>query len=144
MVVNKVPFSRYLNQSELSLQILQPLFSVNDAAALESAGVIIFTVTRSGDTTAAVNVAYMTMGGTAVAGTDYETASGVVTFEAGESTQTILVTINDNMLNAASNLQFVVTLSDPSGGFLEDASGTGTIIDDEGVSECPAVLKPSG
>jgi hypothetical protein len=50
-----------------------------------------FTIHRTGDTTAALTVAY-TVGGTATAGVDYNALSGSATISAGASNGTIVVT----------------------------------------------------
>lgn len=56
-----------------------------------------FTVTRSGDTTAALTVRYTTAG-TATAGSDYPSLPGVVTIPAGSSDATIDLTPTDDAL----------------------------------------------
>jgi len=64
------------------------------------------------------------------AGTDYEAASGTVTFEPGEIEQTFTVPIIGNELYQADRT-FVVNLTHPSTANLADKQGTGTILDDD-------------
>jgi hypothetical protein len=66
------------------------LSTVNFVASAR-AGVAVITVTRTGDLSGATNVNYATSNGTAAAGLDYLSASGVLTFQAGEKTKTFTV-----------------------------------------------------
>jgi 2',3'-cyclic-nucleotide 2'-phosphodiesterase (5'-nucleotidase family)/predicted extracellular nuclease len=93
-----------------------------------------FTVTRS-DTSGAFTVNYATQNGTATAGSDYQAASGTLTFAAGgPATQTISVTINGDT-NSESNETFAVNLTNLQNttgtATLSDASATGTITNDD-------------
>jgi len=62
-----------------------------------------FTVTLSQASTKAVTVTYATANGTAVAGTDYVAASGVLTFNPGQTSQTINVTVLGNSAPGSDN-----------------------------------------
>lgn len=96
-------------------RLLASSLSIADQTAGESAGMISFLVTRSGDLASAVNVQYATADGTAVAGQDYLAAAGVVSFAAGQQTATIDVQlINDTLSEGAETFQ--VHLSAPPGG----------------------------
>ena len=76
-----------------------------------------------------VTVAYRTVDGTAVAGSDYTTTSGTLRFEPGETTRAVAVaTLIDQLMEGAE--QFTVELSDPVGTTLADDTGVGTITDD--------------
>ena len=68
--------------------------------------------------------------GTATTGTDFVAASGTLSFNAGEATQTIPVQVLGDT-DSEPNETFFVTLSNPVGATLGTASATGTIIDDE-------------
>jgi VCBS repeat-containing protein len=87
-----------------------------------------FTVTRSGDTSSAVTINYETVDGTAIAGADYLAAIGSLTFDAGQTTKTISITVyGDNV--AEYDETFEVRLTDQYGNEL--AVGTGTILNDD-------------
>ena len=91
---------------------------------------ITFTVRLHPVATGQVTVNYATSDGTATAGTDYTTTSGMLTFSAGTTTQTITVSITDDTLDEDDET-FTVTLSNPSGATLATASATGTIRDND-------------
>jgi hypothetical protein len=88
-----------------------------------------------------VTVTYATADETAVAGTDYEAATGTLTFPAGTVVQPVPVTIAPGA--AAPDRTFVVDLADPSGATIRSGRGRATIgaplplvsIDDVAVSE---------
>ena len=102
--------------------------SISDAAGVEGE-VLRFEVTlsRSGDTP--VTVRYETAGGTALEGTDYDAASGTLTFGPGATRRTIEVRTHEDTADEP-NETFTVTLSSPSGATLRDAGAVGTIIDE--------------
>jgi hypothetical protein len=56
--------------------------------------VLVFTVTLSNPSWQTINVDFATADGSAVAGTDYDAASGTLTFLPGQTTQTITVTVH--------------------------------------------------
>jgi hypothetical protein len=106
--------------------------SIDDVSVAENVAgsLTTFTVSLSEQSDDVVSVLYATADGTATAPGDYTAKSGVVTFFAGETTQTISVSIVDDG-NAEPTEQFTVELSDPDNGVLEDESGTGTITDSD-------------
>ena len=108
-----------------------PRIEIEDAEVTEG-GIASFEVTLSSAPTRAVTVAYRTVDGTAVAGADYTTTSGMLTFEVnGDRTQRVEVpTLEDD--EAEETETFTVQLSAPSGATVADGTGTGTIIDDDG------------
>jgi len=87
-----------------------------------------FTVTLGAQETSNVTFNYATSNGTAIAGTDYATASGVATLTPGETWCIITV----NLLSHAppsSNKTFTLTISNASGGLtIARATGTGTVL----------------
>ena len=98
----------------------------------EAAGTVTLTVARTGPASAAGSVAYATADGTAVAGTDYTAASGILSFAAGQTSATFAVPILNNAVFAGDRT-FAVNLT-ASGGELTLATGvtaTVTIADDE-------------
>ena len=108
-----------------------PRIEIEDAEVTEG-GTAEFTVTLSSAATGAVTVSYATVDGTATAGADYTTTSGMLTFEVnGDRTQRVEVpTLEDD--EAEETETFTVQLSAPSGATVADGTGTGTIIDDDG------------
>ena len=95
-------------------------------------GVAVFTVRLSHAATGEVTVAW-SVGGSATAGDDYDTAAGtgVLTFAAGERKKTIEVrTVDDAVVEGDETL--TVTLSNPSGATLgSNVSATVTVADDD-------------
>ncbi len=94
-------------------------FSTNIYMVAETAGSVLLTVERSGDTATAVSVDFATANGTATAGLDYIATNGTLHFAAGETNQTITVPIlNDGVVEAAAYEAFTVTLSNPTNAIL--------------------------
>jgi hypothetical protein len=111
-----------------------PLLSVNDVSVTEgNSGTTpaTFTITRSGNTAAAVSVKVKTTNGTAVSTSDYVAVPlTVVNFAAGQTTATVDVMVNGDTLHEA-NETFTLVLSAPTGATLVDASGKATIVNDD-------------
>ena len=103
-----------------------PRLSVADAGASESDGRLSFPVSLSDASNATVTAAYATEDGTATAGIDYAHATGMLRFSAGETANTITVTVLADS-EAEGDETFTVALSAPTGATLDDASATGTI-----------------
>jgi uncharacterized repeat protein (TIGR01451 family) len=90
-----------------------------------------FTVTLNPAANQPVTVQYGTANGTATAGSDYQSASGTLTFNASETGKTVSVTINGDTL-VEPDETFFVNLSNPSAGTnLGDLQGVGTIQNDD-------------
>ena len=73
-----------------------------------------------------MTVDWATADGTATAGEDYTAASGTLTFSAGETEKTVTVAVLDDAHDEGSET-LALTLSNPSGAWLSDATATGTI-----------------
>ncbi|HEY1379217.1 MAG TPA: FG-GAP-like repeat-containing protein [Gemmataceae bacterium] len=102
-----------------------------------------FTVTLSTASSQPVTVAYATGNGTATAGSDYQAASGTLTFAPGETTKTITVPVLGDRVGEP-NEAFVVTLSSPTNAIIIDGQGVGTILDDEPRVSISDVTKAEG
>ena len=87
---------------------------------------ISFTVTLDEAASDTVTVNYATSDGTATAGPDYTAKSGTLSFDAGETSKTVSVSIEDDTENE-SDETFTVTLSNASGADLGAKTATGTI-----------------
>ncbi len=111
-----------------------PTLSINDISQVEGnngATAFTFTVTSSNAITNNVNVNYSTADGTGAAGSDYQATSGTLTIPAGQTSRTITVLVNGDPTPEADET-FFVNLSNPDQAIIGKASGTGTIINDDG------------
>jgi hypothetical protein len=106
-------------------------FSVALSTVAESAPKATITVKRSGDTTTAVTVDYITADGSAVAGQDYVATSGTLSFPAKATSKTFTVSIlNDTAVESGEVL--ALSLQSPVGGVLgPQGSAALAITDDE-------------
>ncbi|MFL6334996.1 MAG: Calx-beta domain-containing protein [Pyrinomonadaceae bacterium] len=113
-----------------------PALSINDVTVTEgNAGTInaAFTVSLLPASGLTVSVNYATANGTATAGSDYAAASGTLTFNPGETSKPVNVTVNgDNIFEGDET--FFVNLSGASNADVTDNQGRGTIDDDDGGS----------
>ena len=89
-----------------------------------------FEVKLSASSASSVSVDYTTADGSATAGSDYTPASGTLVFPAGQTVQTIEVTILGDQ-NSEPDETFLVTLSNPVNAVLGTAEATGTITNDD-------------
>src|SRR5439155_17047308 len=79
-----------------------------------------------------VTVNYATSDGTATAPADYVAIpTTTLTFNPGETSKTVSVSVNGDLVDEL-NETFAVNLSSPANAILSTATGTGTIIDDDG------------
>ncbi|HEX7833738.1 MAG TPA: IPTL-CTERM sorting domain-containing protein, partial [Thermoanaerobaculia bacterium] len=115
----------------------QRLISVNDPSVAEGdAGTtpLTFNVTLDAPATSTVTVDYATSDGSAIAGSDYASATGTVTFNVGDASEDVVINVTGDT-NFEPNETLTLTLSNPSANALiSDPTGTGTIVNDEGVS----------
>ena len=79
-----------------------------------------------------MTVDYATADGTAHAPDDYQAGSGTLTFAAGQTTRTVTVPVNGDLLNETDETYFL-NLSGPTNATIGDGQGIGTILDDDGV-----------
>jgi hypothetical protein len=74
---------------------------------------------------------------------DFTAAAGVLTFAAGESSKTIVVTLNPDSLQEPDE-SFSLVLSAPSAGLeIQDATGIGSIVNDDSAPNVPPVANVS-
>ncbi len=97
-----------------------------------------FTVTLDSSSEKETSVAYATTDGTAVAGSDYQTANGRLTIPGGETSGIIQVSINGDT-DVESDEIFHIVLSEPQNAVLGTDRATGSIIDDDVAAETPQI-----
>ena len=103
--------------------------SVSDVQGDESGSWVQFEVSLSAPSRDQVTVDYATSSGTATSGTDFKAASGTLTFPANRrSPQRVSVSVYDDSEFEADET-FTLTLTNPTGATLGDATATGTIKD---------------
>ncbi len=118
-----------------------PTISINDVTVTEgNSGTTnaTFAVTLSAASSSTVTVKYDTANGTATSGSDYQAASGTVTFAPGDTSKPVTITVNGDT-DAESNETFAVNLSVPTNATIADAQGLGTITNDDTASTPPNV-----
>ena len=105
-------------------------FSINDVSVSEG-GTLNFTISKAGSASQSHSVTYATANGSAIAGSDYTSKSGTMTFTTSQSSQTLSVsTIEDSSVEP--NETMYVNLSNATGGAtISDSQGTGTINNDD-------------
>ena len=115
-------------EGPVSATILGPVaISVADATVREEEGATLaFAVTLDRQRDTDVTVDYATGNGTATAGEDYVAQSGDLTFAAGETAKTIEVEVLDDVHDDGTETM-TLTLSNPSGAYIADATATGSI-----------------
>ena len=136
--------SRKLSRSTSATVAGPPAISVSDATVQEAEGaVLVFTASLSHASSRTVTVDYATSDGTAVAGSDYTAASGALTFNAGDTSQTVQVTVLTDSEDESQET-LTLTLSNPSQATLDDATGTGTIENGDSSSSTVVNSPPNG
>ena len=115
-------------EGPVSATILGPVaISVADATVREEEGATLaFAVTLDREREADVTVDYATSNGTATAGEDYVAQSGDLTFAAGETAKTIEIEVLDDVHDEGTETM-TLTLLNPSGARIADATATGSI-----------------
>jgi hypothetical protein len=123
-----------------------PTISVSDMTVTEgNSGTSLgnFTVKLSVAPVQTVTVNYATADGTASDGSDYVAGSGTLTFNPGQMSKTITVSVNGDRL-AEPDEHFFVNLTSPSGAVIADGQGGGTIVNDEPLVSVTKVSQPEG
>ena len=108
-----------------------PQLSVSNVTVVEgeSSAKVVVSVNGSNFDTATVN--YETSDGTAVAGTDFTTTSGTLTWDKGDTdSQTITIPLLDNEIDQPDRT-FFITLSDATKAIIATGTATITITDDD-------------
>ena len=116
-----------------------PTLAIYDVTVTEGSGSAVFRVGLNKHSGDVVTVVYATSDDTATAGSDYAATSGTLTFEPGETRQTIPVEVFDDD-DAEGEETFTVGLSGARNATLGVAEATGTIRDDESDDRLPSGL----
>lgn len=103
---------------------------VNLREGTTASSTALFTVTLSEASTLPVTVQYATSDGSAIAGQDYTAITGSLTFEPGQLSQTIAVTVLGDTL-VEPDETFSVTLSQAVNAIVADGQAVGTIQNDD-------------
>ncbi|MGN6616391.1 MAG: LamG-like jellyroll fold domain-containing protein, partial [Ilyomonas sp.] len=127
-------YNRALTQAEINTLAKDfPLASIADKALNEGnsgTSIMKFKVTLDHSSSETIKIKYRTADMTAIAGNDYVATQGTLTFQPGQTSKYISVTINGDTRNE-SNEKFKVLLSNPSNVLLADKTGVGTIKNDD-------------
>jgi chitinase len=105
-------------------------FTTNAVSVLETNDSVTLTVVRSGATNTAVAIDFTTTNVTATADDDYTGNDGTLVFAPGETTNTIVITLTDDLLYEG-NQTFRVILSGITNSSLSIGTNTVTITDDD-------------
>jgi hypothetical protein len=123
-----------------------PSLQISDATVNEGhAGTrtVTFTVTLSAPYDRVVTIDFATADSLAVASSDYQAASGTLTFEPGQTTKTVVVLVNGDRFGEPDET-FAVSLSGPTNALVADGQGVGRILDDEPRISVTDVTKAEG
>jgi hypothetical protein len=101
-------------------------FSVASTSANEKDNTALVTITRLGGSDGTVTVNYATANATAVAGVNYQQASGTLRFGPGVTSQTVPISLLDDP-HANGLFTANLSLSAPAGAFLDTAQTTSTL-----------------
>ncbi|MBW4694955.1 MAG: right-handed parallel beta-helix repeat-containing protein [Lyngbya sp. HA4199-MV5] len=108
---------------------LPPSIAIDDVSLTEprsGTSNAVFTVKLSGAGKGKITVSYATADSTAIAGQDYKSTKGTLTFNPGETTKTIAVPVLSGTLTEADET-FFVNLSNPNDARFGDGKGVATL-----------------
>ena len=136
----RAEWQELIDSAEGAAAVVPQLSIANGTLAEGNAGKsqMVFTVTLSQAATGPVSVGYTTGNGTGIAGQDYASVVGTLTFAAGETAKTVNVDILGDTL-VETNETFTLSLSSPTGATIARGQATGTIVNDD-IDTQPATL----
>jgi Calx-beta domain len=108
-----------------------PTISIADVSVDEASGTATFDVTLSNPSAFGVSADYATADATALAGEDYATTSGTVSFAPGDVDATIDVPVTADVTDEPTQT-FDVALTNPANATIADGSAVASILDDDG------------
>jgi hypothetical protein len=123
------------NTALLTIADNESALSITDAtSAIEGSaaepGTVTFDLALSPASNQSVTVDYTTTNNTALAGSDYAAKSGTITFEPGQTSQSVTISLIGDAVNEATET-FSLTLANANGATIRDAQAVGTISDDD-------------
>lgn len=124
-----------------------PVLNIADATVTEGhtgTRAASLTVSLSAASSQPVTVSYATSNGSAAAGTDYQSASGTVTFSAGETAKTISVGVTGDRTGEPNETVLVNIGQVEGAATIADGQGILTIVDDEPRLSIADVSKKEG
>ena len=107
-----------------------PAFSINNVSVTEG-GTLTFTVIKTGSTAFSHNVNYATANGTAIAGSDYTSKSGTLSFTSGQTSKTISVATTQEAVFESDETLYVNLSGATNSATISDSQGVGTINNDD-------------
>src|SRR5262249_8860249 len=110
-----------------------PTISIDSISAQEgNSGTtpFVFTVTLSNPSSQTITVDFATGGGSATAGTDYDSTTTTLTFSPGQTSMPITVLVNGDSTDEFDET-FSVVLTNPANATIASGIGTGTILNDD-------------
>ena len=119
-------------RGQVNLEVL-PQIGVGDATGVEGDSgttTATFNVSLNAGYTKDVTVGYTTTSGSAVSGSDYQAASGTLTFAPGEASKSVVVNVVGD-LGVEADEAFFLDLSSPVNASIGDARGAATIRNDD-------------
>jgi hypothetical protein len=114
-------------------QLLTTFITINNPSVVEGTGVnstMKFTVSLATPSTVPVTVAFQTVNQRAMAGSDYDSTNGTLTFNPGETAKLVPVTVVGDRI-VEPNKTFGLLLSNATNATIINSTGVGTIIDDD-------------
>lgn len=114
-------------------------FSIDSIRAVEDVGVLTVTVLRKGGSAGNLTIDYATADGTAIAGQDYASTSGTLTFSAGETSKSFQIPIVDDAVTEPDET-FTVALRNASS--LESLGAPTTLVVTIQDRSTPPVIAP--
>lgn len=118
------------NRTTQTIDVTAPAFAIGNSVALEGDS-LSFTVTKVGSTALTHNVNYATANGTAVAGSDYTSKSGTLSFTSAQSSQTVVIAVIEDSVYEDNETALVNLSSATNGATISDSQGIGTISNDD-------------
>nr|WP_321982751.1 Calx-beta domain-containing protein [uncultured Cohaesibacter sp.] len=114
--------------SDLALFVSDPIIKEGDNGTKQ----VVFEIQLSEPYDQDLTLSYTTRNGTAIAGSDYIAKNGTITFDAGQTTASVVVNLKgDTTVEDSESFSLVVTPTGAITNSVDDATGIATILDDD-------------